>query len=216
MTKLELRELVKSHFSLVDATEHTFAQAELLDGTVVKTDAEGGFEVGQKAMVVTEEGDAPAPMGEHELTDGTILVIDEEGTITGVKTKDEEGQGSLEGDTATEMEDVKPEEAVQMAEEEIAEDVVETAIEEGMTPDDVLEAVKTVIEEVVQPQIEELKKEVMAYKEKMEKISNEPATESKTATTKFAKTTLTNNEGPAHNKSRYEMALQTLTNKRKK
>lgn len=216
MTKENLRDLVKSHFSLIDApVKETFAQAELLDGTVIKTDAEGGFEVGQKAMVVTEEGDAPAPMGEHELTDGTILVINEEGEITGVKTKDEEGQGSLEGDTATEMEEM-PEEVVEMAEEEIAEEIVEAAIEEGITPDDVIEAVKTVIEEVVQPQIEELKKEVMAYKEKMEKISNEPATESKTATTKFAKTTLNNNEGPAHNRSRYEMALQTLINKRKK
>lgn len=207
MTKTELRDLVKSHFSLVDATEHTFAQAELLDGTVIKTDGEGGFEVGQKAMVVTQDGDQSAPEGEHELTDGTILVIDAEGTITGVKTKDEAGEGSLEADTETEMAEVA------MAEESIAEDVIETAIEEGMTPADVLEAVKVVIEEVVQPQIEELKKEMMGYKEKMEKVSAEPATES-ALTSKFNKVTVDSGAKTLAEK-RAEAALFALQNQSK-
>jgi len=202
MTKTELRELVKSHFSLVDATEHTFAQAELLDGTVIRTDGEGGFAEGQKAMVETEEGDMSAPEGEHELTDGTILVIDAEGTITGVKTKDEAGTGSLEADTE-----------VEMAEESIAEEVIETAIEEGMTPADVLEAVKVVIEEVVQPQIEELKKEMMGYKEKMEKVSAEPATES-ALTSKFNKVTVDSGAKTLAEK-RAEAALFTLQNQSK-
>lgn len=208
MTKTELRDLVKSHFSLVDATEHTFAQAELIDGTVVKTDGEGGFEVGQKAMVVTEDGtEVQAPEGEHELTDGTVIVINEAGEITGVKTKDEAGEGSLEADTETEMAEVA------MAEESIAEDVIETAIEEGMTPADVLEAVKVVIEEVVQPQIEELKKEMMGYKEKMEKVSAEPATES-ALTSKFNKVTVDSGAKTLAEK-RAEAALFALQNQSK-
>lgn len=205
MTKTELRDLVKSHFSLVDATEHTFAQAELIDGTVVKTDGEGGFEVGQKAMVVTEDGtEVQAPTGEHELKDGTVIVINEAGEITGVKTKDEAGEGSLSEDLAAEVE---------MAEESIAEDVIETAIEEGMSPADVLDAVKVVIEEVVQPQIEELKKEMMGYKEKMEKVSAEPATES-ALTSKFNKVTVDNGAKTLAEK-RAEAALFALQNQSK-
>jgi hypothetical protein len=203
MTKTELRDLVKSHFSLVDATEHTFAQAELIDGTVVKTDGEGGFEVGQKAMVVTEDGtEVQAPTGEHELKDGTVIVINEAGEITGVKTKDEAGEGSLSEEPAAEVE---------MAEESIAEDVIETAIEEGMSPADVLDAVKVVIEEVVQPQIEELKKEMMGYKEKMEKVSAEPATES-ALTSKFNKVTVDNGAKTLAEK-RAEAALFALQTK---
>lgn len=205
MTKTELRDLVKSHFSLVDATEHTFAQAELIDGTVVKTDGEGGFEVGQKAMVVTEDGtEVQAPTGEHELKDGTVIVINEAGEITGVKTKDEAGEGSLSEEPAAEVE---------MAEESIAEDVIETAIEEGMSPADVLDAVKVVIEEVVQPQIEELKKEMMGYKEKMEKVSAEPATES-ALTSKFNKVTVDNGAKTLAEK-RAEAALFALQNQSK-
>lgn len=205
MTKTELRDLVKSHFSLVDATEHTFAQAELIDGTVVKTDGEGGFEVGQKAMVVTEDGtEVQAPTGEHELKDGTVIVINEAGEITGVKTKDEAGEGSLSEELAAEVE---------MAEESIAEDVIETAIEEGMSPADVLDAVKVVIEEVVQPQIEELKKEMMGYKEKMEKVSAEPATES-ALTSKFNKVTVDNGAKTLAEK-RAEAALFALQNQSK-
>tara|TARA_R110000822_G_scaffold46727_8_gene124349 strand:- start:1256 stop:1876 length:621 start_codon:yes stop_codon:yes gene_type:complete len=205
MTKTELRDLVKSHFSLVDATEHTFAQAELIDGTVVKTDGEGGFEVGQKAMVVTEDGtEVQAPTGEHELKDGTVIVINEAGEITGVKTKDEAGEGSLSEEPAAE---------VAMAEHEIAEEVIETVMEEGMSPGDVLEAVKVIIEEVVQPQIEELKKEMMSYKEKMEKVSAEPATES-ALTSKFNKVTVDNSAKTLAEK-RAEAALFSLQNKSK-
>lgn len=214
MTKSELRNLIKSHFSLIDApkaeetvVEENFASVTLIDGTEVSNNQEGDFEVGQEVYVKDEAGNwVLAPEGSHDSESGITLVVDAEGRLVEVHHPDQ---------AEAEMEEVKPEETIEMAEEEIAEDVVETAIEEGLTPDEVIEAVKTVIEEVVQPQIEELKKEVMAYKEKMEKVSAEPASESKTATSKFAKTSILNAE-PAHNKSRYEMALQTLNNKRKK
>jgi len=102
---------------------------------------------------------------------------------------------------------------VAIAEESIAEEVIETAIEEGMTPADVLEAVKVVIEEVVQPQIEELKKEMMGYKEKMEKVSAEPATES-ALTSKFNKVTVDSGAKTLAEK-RAEAALFTLQNQSK-
>lgn len=65
------------------ATEIKLAEATLLDGTKVKT--EGEFEVGKQLFVVTEEGDLPAPLGNHETTDGQIISVDEQGVITAIE-----------------------------------------------------------------------------------------------------------------------------------
>jgi len=56
------------------------ATMKLKDGVTV-LEAES-FEVGQSVFIVAENGDkVPAPIGEHELEDGRILVITEEGKI---------------------------------------------------------------------------------------------------------------------------------------
>jgi len=56
------------------------ATMKLKDGVTV-LEAES-FEVGQSVFIVAENGDkVPAPVGEHELEDGRILVITEEGKI---------------------------------------------------------------------------------------------------------------------------------------
>lgn len=56
----------------------------LKDGVTV-LEAES-FEAGQPVMIVAENGDkVPAPIGEHELEDGRILVITEEGIIAEIK-----------------------------------------------------------------------------------------------------------------------------------
>lgn len=62
------------------------AQMMLVDGvTILEADA---FEAGQAVFVVAENGDkVPAPIGEHELEDGRILVITEEGMIAEIKEK---------------------------------------------------------------------------------------------------------------------------------
>lgn len=61
----------------------TFAEYVLADGVKVMVDK---LEVGGKVTVVDANGnEAPAPAGEHQLADGTVLVVDETGTITEVK-----------------------------------------------------------------------------------------------------------------------------------
>jgi hypothetical protein len=62
------------------------AQIKLVDGvTILEAEA---FEAGQAVFVVAENGDkVPAPIGEHELEDGRILVITEEGMIAEIKEK---------------------------------------------------------------------------------------------------------------------------------
>jgi hypothetical protein len=50
--------------------EENFLEAKLKDGTVVKVEGESLAE-GAKVVVVTEEGEIPAPNGVHELEDGS-------------------------------------------------------------------------------------------------------------------------------------------------
>lgn len=65
-----------------------FAEGVLADGTIVKFDK---LEAGGVISIVTAEGEVPAPVGEHELEDGTIIVIAEAGIIAEVKMIEEEG-----------------------------------------------------------------------------------------------------------------------------
>jgi hypothetical protein len=69
-------------------TEVKLAEATLVDGTVVKV--EGEFEVGKQLVVVTAEGDVPAPEGIHETTEGLLVTVDAEGVITSLEEKEEE------------------------------------------------------------------------------------------------------------------------------
>ena len=71
-----------------EVEEKKFVEATLIDGTVVVNDEES-LEVGQKLYVVTEEGRIDAPEGEHETTEGIIVVVDAEGIISEIKEKEE-------------------------------------------------------------------------------------------------------------------------------
>lgn len=68
-----------------------FAEGVLADGTIVKFDK---LEAGGMISVVTPDGEIPAPVGEHELEDGTIVVVSEEGVISEVKLKEVEEDGN--------------------------------------------------------------------------------------------------------------------------
>jgi len=59
-----------------------FAEGVLADGTIVKFDK---LEAGGMISVITPDGEIPAPVGEHELEDGTIVVVLQEGIIAEVK-----------------------------------------------------------------------------------------------------------------------------------
>lgn len=73
----------------VEAVAITMATMMLKDGVTV-LEAES-FEAGMPVMIVAENGDkVPAPIGEHELEDGRILVITEEGIIAEIKEMEAE------------------------------------------------------------------------------------------------------------------------------
>jgi hypothetical protein len=96
----------------VEAVAITMATMLLKDGVTV-LEAES-FEAGQPVMIVAENGDkVPAPIGEHELEDGRILVITEEGIIAEIKEMEAEA-----------MVEVEVEESVEMSNEDLVKQIV--------------------------------------------------------------------------------------------
>jgi hypothetical protein len=80
-----------------DNKTEMMTKAKLTDGTEIETNESGDFKVGEKLFVITESGDkVSAPAGEHTTESGITITVDGDGTITGVKYPDKEGEGSLE------------------------------------------------------------------------------------------------------------------------
>jgi len=66
--------------------EVSLEQLPLEDGTILEAEK---FEVGFSIGVVTPDGIVPAPIGEHKLADGRIIVVMTEGIIEEVKEVEE-------------------------------------------------------------------------------------------------------------------------------
>jgi hypothetical protein len=67
------------------------AQMRLSDGVTVLEAA--SFEAGQEVVIVAEDGTTtPAPVGEHELEDGNVLIITEAGIIAEIRVKEMEAE----------------------------------------------------------------------------------------------------------------------------
>ena len=81
---------IKDGFASVKLSNET-EQVEIVMSTMMLKDGvtvleAESFEAGMPVMIVAENGDkVPAPIGEHELEDGRILVITEEGIIAEIK-----------------------------------------------------------------------------------------------------------------------------------
>lgn len=87
---------------VVETVEVEMAQMKLKDGVTI-LEAES-FEAGQAVFIVAENGDkVPAPIGEHELEDGKILVITEEGIIAEIKDAMVEEVETPEAEVEVEM-----------------------------------------------------------------------------------------------------------------
>ena len=126
MTSEELKDLVKSHFSLVEANEvevateveETFGSLKDENGAFTIKFPGDSLQVGDKVTVETAEGqEMDAPNGEHRLEDGTVIVT-EDSVVTEIKGADGEKALSEEAEAKTEM-------AEETVEEEMEEEVLE-------------------------------------------------------------------------------------------
>ena len=117
----------------VETVEVAMATMMLKDGVTI-LEAES-FEAGQAVFIVAENGDkVAAPIGEHELEDGRVLVITEEGKIAEIKDA--------------------------MVEEETQDAEVEVEVE--MTTEEMIKAIVTNMSVEVSKQIEAIRTELSA------------------------------------------------------
>ena len=146
--------------------------AKLVDGTEIKVDGDE-LKEGAAVMVVTEEGDVPAPDGIHELEDGT-KVETAEGLIKSIEIKSEEE--SLEDVEEVEMEDEIIEEE-KIEEESMEEEVVEVEVPAEVPAEVAAPAVEAIVEAIVPilEHVKELEEELKKVKASFEAFRNQPA-----------------------------------------
>ena len=105
--------------------EVKFEQMTLENGAVLEAES---FEAGNEVFVISGEDRVAAPVGEHLLADGRILVITEEGVIAEIK--------EAAAETEVEVEVEAPEAEVELAEVEVKEEapavvaIIENVLEE--------------------------------------------------------------------------------------
>jgi Skp family chaperone for outer membrane proteins len=105
--------------------EVKFEQMTLENGAVLEAES---FEAGNEVFVLSGEDRVAAPIGEHLLADGRILVITEEGVIAEIK--------EAAAETEVEVEVEAPEAEVELAEVEVKEEapavvaIIEKVLEE--------------------------------------------------------------------------------------
>jgi hypothetical protein len=140
----EIKNLMKKFgfYTETPIVEEKFLDAKLKDGTVIKVEGEELVE-GAKVVVVTEEGEVPAPDGVHELEDGS-KVETKEGIVAKIEAPEMEEEPKIE----VEVE----------AEEEVVEDKV-----------DVTEELYALLKDMMEKISDKMKK----MEEKMEKVEND-------------------------------------------
>ena len=122
--------------------EVKFEQMTLENGAVLEAEV---FEAGNEVFVISGEDRIPAPVGEHVLSDGRVLVITEEGLIAEIKEAAAE-----EAEVEVEVE-ASAEEATELAEVEVKEE---------------MPAVAAIVEKVLE-EIAMMREEMKAMREEM-------------------------------------------------
>jgi hypothetical protein len=89
MKPMEMLNQIKSVLGVELSTEEIveLAQAKLENGTVLEAES---FESGQEVFILTDDEKVALPIGEYEMEDGKILVIEEDGIISEIKEGGEE------------------------------------------------------------------------------------------------------------------------------
>ena len=109
--------------------EVKFEQMTLENGAVLEAEA---FEAGNEVFVVSGEDRVPAPVGEHLLSDGRVLVVAEEGVIAEIKEAAAEEEASVEIEVEASAEEPAETELaeVEVKEESPVAAIVEKVLEE--------------------------------------------------------------------------------------
>ena len=128
---------------------------KLDNGTVISADE---FAEGQPVFIVTEDERIAMPVGEYQMEDGSVLVVEEEGMIAAIKSGEEEAP-----------EEVVEEEVVEeeMSEAAAPKKVVESNVVETHFSDEQKNELVEAILSSVAPLIEELQNKVNELEAKL-------------------------------------------------
>lgn len=125
--------------------EVKFEQMTLENGAVLEAEM---FEAGNEVFVISGEDRIPAPVGEHLLSDGRVLVITEEGMIAEIKEA-----SAPEEEATVEIE-------VEASAEEVETELAEVEVKEEAP------AVAAIVEKVLE-EIAMMREEMKAMREEM-------------------------------------------------
>lgn len=218
---MEIKELVKKHFNLVDAPKTSFGEIKTADGELTLKYEGEELAQGLAVFVVTADGEVAAPDGEHAL-EGGITIVTKDGKIEAIK--ETEVSEEVEEVAAAEHDEEKMEEEVEEAleeEEKLEEEEAELAEHEEeelqeeeseSIKEEVIEAVISEIAEVVTEKMKEYEEKLKAMEEKYNAFAKSPATSKTNAMKEFSKTAKSV-ESPARNQ---DMIDALIAKKRKK
>jgi len=130
---------------LASVREVKFEQMTLENGAVLEAEM---FEAGNEVFVISGEDRIPAPVGEHLLSDGRVLVITEEGMIAEIKEA-----SAPEEEATVEIE-------VEASAEEVETELAEVEVKEEAP------AVAAIVEKVLE-EIAMMREEMKAMREEM-------------------------------------------------
>ena len=226
MNTLELRDLVKSHFNLVEAEVTTVEEVAVVEETFGRiADEDKSFEIefpgdsmqiGDKVTVVTpDDQKLDAPDGEHRLEDGTRIVT-KDSVITEIHSAS--GDEALAEEKMTEEVGEETFDARTDAEEEGYLDGIadEKADEKKSAMADVEEIVKAIVSEV-KDELSKMSTKMAEMEGKIDGLENAPAAESTKMNSKpasKAKFTAFNIDGAA-NADRIKAVMAQLKSKNK-
>lgn len=155
--------------------ETKLAQAKLENGTVIEAEE---MAEGNEVFIVTEEERIAMPVGEYQLEDGQILIVEEEGIIASVGAAEEAPEEEVEA-----SEEVAEEISEELSEESTEEVELEEKEEMGYATKEELAEVKSMIEEIkAMIEKEEMSEEPQEVKEELsavEKVTHNPEVEDK-------------------------------------
>jgi len=175
-----IKELVKKHFNLVDATKQSFGEIKTADGELTLVYEGDALAQGLAVFVVTADGQVPAPDGEHAL-EGGVTIVTMDGKIEAIK----ETAPTEEALVGQEMqEEMTPAEAV--AEEvvdEVSEEVA-SVVEEAIS-EEVIAAVTEAVAGAVGEMMKKYEEKMAALEAKFDSFSSAPAAK-KTIPTQIA------------------------------
>jgi hypothetical protein len=151
----------------VELSDIQLAELKLENGTVLEAEV---FESGKEVFIKTEDEKVALPVGEYELEDARVLVVEEEGMIKEIKAQEEEEKEDEKEDEKEEMRYVTREEFRKEMDE------LKDMVEKMMKPED-KEKMSSQIQEEVSLAVTEVLNSEAEEKEALKEELSQPAAE---------------------------------------